>query len=410
VATLIVVNSVLGGFSRNLRLRLQGAWSDVVIEAPSLEGFSNAQERLARIRQDPFLNARLKGLATVLECPAVLQFRPLQEIEVDGRKTLRWGRWMTCPVKLAGIAPATCNQPGAFSLALADDAAATGTCPNGIILSTALVGKRDEQGANQALFLTPGIPIQVVTVRGERLQPVQECFVVADCFHPETSCHDSSFAFVSLDRLRQLIGAPDRVTSINLKLWNYQRDWKGVKDALARLFPSDAPRIKTWEERQATLLQAVALEEAVLQVLLFLINCVAGFCILAIFSMVVTEKRRDIGILKALGASDRGVLAIFLGHGLLLGLVGACFGTLLGGLLTREINQVERFLSGLLGGQNVEPKVYLWTYYFNEIPTCLHVPSILMINAVAVAVAVLSSALPAWRAAKVDPAGALRSE
>src|SRR4029079_1926951 len=96
-------------------------------------------------------------------------------------------------------------------------------------------------------------------------------------------------------------------------------------------------QINTWEEKQGSLLKAVAIERGLLNLLLFMIVGVAGFCILAIFSMIVREKTRDIGILKSLGASNRGVMQIFLGYGLLLGLLGAGLGTVLGLLMTHYI-------------------------------------------------------------------------
>ena len=79
-------------------------------------------------------------------------------------------------------------------------------------------------------------------------------------------------------------------------------------------------RVSTWEQKQGPLLAAVAVEQSILNILLFFIIAVAGFGILAIFSMIVVEKTRDIGILKALGASTSGVRGIFLGYGLLLGI------------------------------------------------------------------------------------------
>ena len=88
--------------------------------------------------------------------------------------------------------------------------------------------------------------------------------------------------------------------------------------------------VQTWEDKQGPLLAAIAVERGILNVLLFMIVGVAGFGILAIFSMIVVEKTRDIGILKALGASNRGVMGIFLGYGLLLGVVGAGLGTIAG--------------------------------------------------------------------------------
>src|SRR6266516_7487700 len=105
--------------------------------------------------------------------------------------------------------------------------------------------------------------------------------------------------------------------------------------------------VNTWEEKQTTLLAAIRIEKGILNILLFLIIAVAGFGILAIFSMIVVEKTRDIGVLKALGASNSGVMKIFLGYGLLLGVVGSCLGTILGLVLTNNINWLEHALGKL---------------------------------------------------------------
>ena len=100
-------------------------------------------------------------------------------------------------------------------------------------------------------------------------------------------------------------------------------DLEMVRDKLRAAFPPHLYVINTWRDKQGALLAAVQMETSVLNVLLFLIIAVAGFGILAIFFMIVVEKTRDIGVLKSLGASSRGVMAIFLGYGLSLGLVGA---------------------------------------------------------------------------------------
>src|SRR5204863_4546061 len=117
--------------------------------------------------------------------------------------------------------------------------------------------------------------------------------------------------------------------------------------------------------KQGPLLAAISIERNILNILLFMIIGVAGFGILAIFSMIVVEKTRDIGILKALGASNAGVMKIFLGYGLLLGLVGALLGTALGVTLTVHINDVEQFLTQVTGHEVFDRTVY----YFTEIPT-----------------------------------------
>ena len=97
------------------------------------------------------------------------------------------------------------------------------------------------------------------------------------------------------------------------------------------------------------------LETTILNLLLFMIIAVAGFGILAIFYMIVVEKTRDIGILKSLGASGRGVMGIFLGYGLSLGLVGSGVGMVIGLLIVHYINQIAAGLAWLTGRPVFDP-------------------------------------------------------
>ena len=131
-----------------------------------------------------------------------------------------------------------------------------------------------------------------------------------------------------------------------------------------------------------------------------------GFSILAIFTMIVSEKYRDIGILKSLGASSRGVLGIFVWYAILLGMVGCTLGTMLGLWITHYINEIEAFLTVLTNQQLFDRSVY----YFDRIPTRIEPEAVALINAGAMLVAVVSSLLPAMRAARLQPIRALRFE
>jgi lipoprotein-releasing system permease protein len=165
-------------------------------------------------------------------------------------------------------------------------------------------------------------------------------------------------------------------------------------------------RVSTWEQKQGPLLAAVQVEQNILNMLLFFIIAVAGFGILAIFSMIVVEKTRDIGILKALGASTAGVRNIFLGYGLLLGVVGSGVGMAAGLSFVYNINGIEGWLSKLLGRKIFDDSIY----YFNKIPTLVELPTVLWIVGGTLLIAVVASIWPAQRAAKLQPVQALRFE
>ena len=122
--------------------------------------------------------------------------------------------------------------------------------------------------------------------------------------------------------------------------------------------------------------------------------------------MIVVEKTRDIGVMKALGASTSGVRQIFLYYGLLLGMVGSGVGMAGGLLFVRYINPIEAVLSKVMGRKVFDDSIY----YFSEIPTLVRVPTVLWIVGGAMFIAVAASVWPAQRAAKLHPVQALRFE
>ena len=141
-------------------------------------------------------------------------------------------------------------------------------------------------------------------------------------------------------------------------------------------------------------------------ILLFLIIAVAGFGILATFYMIVVEKTKDIGILKALGAPSSGVMSIFLGYGMSLGTLGTGAGILLGLVFVRFINETADVVSMVTGHEVFDPTIY----YFSEIPTIVSPWMVAGVAAGAITIAVLASVLPAIRAARLHPVEALRFE
>ena len=122
--------------------------------------------------------------------------------------------------------------------------------------------------------------------------------------------------------------------------------------------------------------------------------------------MIVVEKTRDIGILKALGASRQGIMSIFLGYGLALGVVGSGVGVLLGLTFVYYINEIEKGITWLLGRKVFDETIY----YFPEIPTAVSPMMVSCVALGAVLIAVLASILPARRAATLRPVQALRYE
>jgi lipoprotein-releasing system permease protein len=241
------------------------------------------------------------------------------------------------------------------------------------------------------------------------LKPVDSNFSICDSIKTDMTEYDGHFVYVPLDYIQSLRAMGKHVTHIQVKLKDYSKSEEVVKQLRALFNPTGQDdysfQVHTWEQKQGSLLKAVDIERGLLNLLLFMIVGVAGFCILAIFSMIVREKTRDIGILKSLGASNRGVMQIFLGYGLLLGLVGSVLGTMLGLIVTWNINPIEHGLYKLTG-VGFTPDVY----YFDQIPTHIEPNTVFLVNVGAILIAVVFSVWPAIRAARLRPVQALRFE
>lgn len=283
----------------------------------------------------------------------------------------------------------------------------------GIVLGIGVVSVRQRNAAGQAqdFFLCrPGDDVKVtIPSAGAKPKPIHSNFTVVDVYESKMSEYDSNFAFMPLTDLQSLRWYPGakNVTSIQIKL-KPEADLGAACQKLRDHFPAEIfrYRIETWRELQGPLFAAVRMETNLLNILLFLIIAVAGFGILATFFMIVVEKTRDIGILKSLGASSRGILSIFLSYGLCLGAVGSGAGLVLGLLFVANINRIADAIEYLTGHEVFDQTVY----YFQEIPTIIHPSTVCWIVVGAILIALLASVLPALRAARLNPVEALRYE
>lgn len=222
----------------------------------------------------------------------------------------------------------------------------------------------------------------------------------------------------------EVIGkSPARCSQIQIKI-KPNVDALALSDRMTRLYQgyltderfnlnmserSLVSRVKamTWEQSQAHIIAPVEKEKVLVTILFGIISLVAVALVLCILYMIVLQKTRDIGIIKAIGGSSAGVAQIFIVYGAAVGIVGAVLGTLLGSLIVVNINRIQDFLI------SINPSLRVWdlkVYSFDSIPSVVNPWDIIEIGGIAILAATIGSFAAAWRAGSMQPVEAVRYE
>jgi lipoprotein-releasing system permease protein len=239
-------------------------------------------------------------------------------------------------------------------------------------------------------------------------------FVVAGAYRTRHTGYDGNNAFVDIEVLRRLLGMPeDLVQEIVIALHDRatteqtaERLDRAVRRELdqERMPSQRGARTQSWRTWNFAFLRNVEWQRSLMKIVLIVIMAVAAVLMFATLSMMVTEKTGDIGILTAMGASPRGVMFVFLACGLLITAAGIVLGTVLGCLSAVYLEEFRQFVMSLTGIDLFPVKVY----NLDRVPYDLNPMWMLQVAAMAAAVGILVSALPALRAARHDPLQSLR--
>jgi lipoprotein-releasing system permease protein len=210
---------------------------------------------------------------------------------------------------------------------------------------------------------------------------------------------------------------PARVTTVVVRA-AAGADGEQVRSAVRRIWIDFAARhigevppeqdrlITTFEDRNAIFIGAVRKEIVLVMFIFGIVSMTAVFLVLAIFWAMISEKTRDIGILRAIGASRLGIAWLWLRYGLAIGVIGSILGGVLAGVVVRNINLIHDWLSQIVGAE-------IWSadvYYFTRIPADPDAMKFAVVMTTGAVVSLLGALIPAWRAARMDPVRALRFE
>lgn len=379
IAALIVVISVMNGFERELRERILGMASHATIS--EIGGRLEDWERLvpAVERADP----RILGLAPFVGGEAMLSAGgQVSGALVRGILPARERTVSEIETHLRG-ASLDVLEPGAYRIVLgAELAAALRVFPGDTVLVMA--------------------PQASTTVAG--IVPRMRRFQVADVFEVGMYEYDRAAAFIHLADAQALFRTGDAVTGLRLRL-----DDLMAAPVVSRQIAQQLPglyRVSDWTRENANLFRAIQMERIVMFIILSLIVGVAAFNIVSTLVMLVTDKRPDIAILRTLGLSPGEVMTVFIVQGTVIGLIGIALG-LLGGLsLAFNIEVVVPAIERMTGVEFLSADVY----YINELPSEVRFDDVVRIVTLGFVLTVLATLFPAWRAARTQPAEALRDE
>jgi lipoprotein-releasing system permease protein len=215
---------------------------------------------------------------------------------------------------------------------------------------------------------------------------------------------DAYQAYISIASGQKLLGQRDRVDGLQVKTSDLF-EAPAIMAALVQSFPGDY-KVSDWSQTQGSLFKAVKMEKLMVSLLLLSVVAVAAFNIVSTLVMSVAEKRRDIAVLRTMGARASGIMVIFMAHGIGLAAVGISIGAAIGVALGLNISRATAFIENAFGAKLFDPSVY----FISELPADLQWPDVAAVVLASLLLSILATLYPAWRATRIAPAEVLRYE
>ncbi len=380
VSALIVIIGVMNGLQHDLREKILVGSPDIRVLSYG-EGLkiTDWEQTLEKVRKQP---------GVVAAAPFVL---------TEGVMTT--GSDYSGGVYIVGILPAARGVPDVTTIrshAISGDFrfASTDGEKRGVVLGKLLAARFNKWPGDTINLLTAGGAKMNAVTGG--LVPRIEKFEVTGILSTGMYEYDNAYAFIALDKAQELAGLGEGVTGIEVKTvdrWQASIVAPQLVAALGWPF-----RTVDWEEQNHSLFQALKLEKLGMGVILLLIVLVAAFNIVSTLTMVVADKTKEIGILKAMGLPAKSIRRIFFAQGVVIGVVGTALGLLLGFGAAIGLDKYK-FIK-------LDPQVY----FIDHLPVATQVDDVVIIVLASIAIAAIATLYPSIQASRLFPLEAIRHE
>ena len=420
---LVMVPSIMSGFQTEFHKRIRGTLADLTL-------FSG---RPFGIQEDPLLERRLyqfehvTGVAPYLENPALDSH--LSKIDycfvrgIDPWKEEKVNNFGADLLSERELAMEMAQQYRGDERALQEQIAqeATDAVDKERIYRMLEEGDPEQPGLPTCVvgiyymlywdvMVGDTISLTTATEDGEVSQDQQ--FVVVGAFQTGFSEKDRRGIITSLESLQEFVGAGGRLSGYGIKLTDYKLADTVKLKLQEAYFSRDLPGItrgvafKTWEEHNQTLLRAVRMEKLLIRLIIFIIVVAASSSIFLVLFMSVHTKVRELGILRAVGATPKGVLLLFVGQGLLIAVAGMAVGLALGVTTSHYLNEIADAIHAATGWHPFPPEVY----YLDRIPSKIEWGENAFNFTITLVIGSVAAVVPGMLAALRPPLKAIRYE